>query len=381
MLRFPLTALATLLCLGACAPAAENAANPPADVASASSGIAISTAEVAPNTGRSVYQLSWSASVQSAPIRIEASADPRFAAGEGIVIADGLTEANFTWTAAEDAPRHYFLIIPEAGDPVRVSNRLLPLESGRNFRDMGGYQTADGQRVKWGELYRSGVMHELTPADYDYLSDLGIKVVCDLRTAQERNAEPTQWAAGEADYLFFPDPAGDDPAGFMSVFQSPDVTPEKVRDAMAGGYAAMAKEQAPAYREMFARLAAGEVPLAFNCSAGKDRTGIGAALILTALGVPEDTVIADYALSETYVDYMKEFAGSGAKIPQDSPYAFLAQLPPEVVAPLMRSDPYYLETALADLKAEHGSVIGFIQEELGVTDDMLAALRSTLLES
>lgn len=380
MTRSFLMGFSSLLVLGACTPVGTVPSAADEDVAM-TSAVTITSAEVAPNTGPYVYQLSWSTDRPNAPVRLEASDDPMFALGEGIMIADDLAGTNFTWTPPQGTPRQYFLIIPEAGEPVRVANRLLPLEGGRNFRDLGGYETLDGQRVKWGEVYRSGVMHDLTEADYDYLSDLGIKVVCDLRTAQERNVEPTEWSAGAADYLFFPDPAGDEPASFISVFQSPDVSPEKVRQAMAEGYSQMAKQQVPAYREMFSRLATGEAPLAFNCSAGKDRTGIGAALILTALGVPEETVIADYALSEIYVDYMAEFVGSGETIPQDSPYAFLTQLPPDVVAPLMRSDPYYLETALADLKSEYGSVLGFIQAELDMTDDMLKDLRAALLES
>lgn len=379
MLRTSFTAIVSLTLLSACTPAKEMPF-PTAEPAAVTQTVSILSADVAPNTGPSTYVLSWTTNLPGAPVRIEASERADFAAGEGTVIAGSLTDTTLTWTAQADMPRQYFLIIPEAGEPVRVSNRLLPLEGGRNFRDLGGYQTTDGQSVKWGELYRSGVMNGLTSADYDYLSDLGINVVCDLRTAQERSVEPTQWAAGEADYIFFPDPASGDPASFMAIFQSPDLSADSVREAMAKGYSHMAKEQAPAYREMFSRLADGHAPLAFNCSAGKDRTGIGAALILTALGVPQETIIADYALSEIYVDYMDAFTTSDSQIAEDSPYAFLAKLPPDLIAPLMRSDPYYLETALSDLEAEYGSVLQFVQDELGVTDAKLAVLRTTLLE-
>ena len=121
-------------------------------------------------------------------------------------------------------------------------------------------------------------------------------------------------------------------------------------------------------------------PALYHCSAGKDRTGIGAALLLTALGVPRETVVADYALSEVYVDYMEAFAGDEAAANEDSPYAFLAKLPPELVAPLMRSDPFYIETALADIEEEYGSVMAFLKEEVDVTDEELASIRSQLLQ-
>mgnify|MGYP001357737162 CR=1 FL=1 len=311
----------------------------------------------------------------------EVSSSPDTPVGKGTVIAENLSGSAFSWTADTLDERKYFTLVPASGNPVRVALRLLPLEGGRNFRDIGGYETEDGQTVKWGRVFRSGVMDDLTDKDYSYLSGLGIKVVCDLRTARERSDEPTDWQAGSAQYLTFPDPAEDDAMGLMAIFQNPDATPQMVSQVMADSYADIAHDQAPAYREMFDRLAGGDIPLAFNCSAGKDRTGIGAALILTALGVPRETVVADYALSETYVDYMKEFAGASEEaIPEDSPYAFLAKLPPEMVMPLMRSDPLYIETALADIEEEYGSVMAFLQEEIDVTDEELASIRAQLLD-
>ncbi|WP_084399113.1 tyrosine-protein phosphatase [Henriciella aquimarina] len=325
-----------------------------------------------------VYSISWPSSLGEVA-RIEVAMDEETMPGNGKIIAEDLSASSVTWAADTLEERHYFLIVPEEGEAVRTALRLLPLEGGRNFRDLGGYKTEDGRTVKWGKLYRSGVMDGLTDEDYDYLSGLGIQVICDLRTARERAEEPTDWQAGQVEYLTFPDPEEDDSMSLMTVFQDPEVTPEKVSQAMAGAYADIAQDQVPAYREMFDRLAAGEVPLAFNCSAGKDRTGIGAALLLTALGVPRETVVADYALSEIYVDYMEEFAGDEAALDEDSPYAFLAKLPPEMVAPLMRSDPLYIETALLDMEEEYGSVLAFLHEEVEVTDEELEAIRAQLL--
>lgn len=325
------------------------------------------------------YSINWPETLGEID-RIEVSSSAETALGDGTLIGEDIEGTSLSWTAETLDQRHYFLIAPEDGEPVRTALRLLPLEGGRNFRDLGGYETEDGRTVKWGKLYRSGVMDELTDTDYDYLADLDIQVICDLRTARERAEEPTDWRAGDIEYLTFPDPDEDDAMSLMAVFQDPDVTPQMVSQRMADSYINIAEDQTPAYREMFDQLAAGEIPLAFNCSAGKDRTGIGAALLLTALGVPRETVVADYALSEIYVDYMKEFAGDGADIPEDSPYAFLAKLPPEVLAPLMRSDPLYIETALDDIEARHGSVMAFLREEVDLTDEELEAIRSELLQ-
>ena len=153
---------------------------------------------------------------------------------------------------------------------------------------------------------------------------------------------------------------------------------------MAAGYVDIAKNEAEGYTKMFDRLAVGDIPLAFNCSAGKDRAGTAAALLLTALGVPRETVVYDYSLSDDYVDYMDEFlndeARAEAAADPDNPYAFLFQLPPEKVAPLMASHPMYIEATFDALDEEYGSVMSFIRTELDVTESELAAIRAALLE-
>ena len=373
--------LAALILMAACskaspAPAADTAA-PEAPIT-----ITVTDTSVTYDHGSGAYDIDWDTAGGTSSYTIEVSSDPQAAAGEGDVIGNGLTETNFTWNGEGVPGRHYFLIIPEHGEPVRTALRVLPLEGGRNFRDLGGYETSDGKTVKWGQVYRSGVMAGLTPADYEYLQGLGIKVICDLRTAQERGSEPTRWQQfGVGEYLTFPDPESEDQSSFMTVFQDPDATPDKVSDAMAAGYAQIAEEQTPAYREMFDRLAAGDVPLAFNCSAGKDRTGIGAALLLAALGVPRETVVQDYALSEKVVDYMADYRKSAEDDApaEDSPYAYLAQLPPELLAPLMRSDPKYIEAAFTSIEGQYGSVMTFLHDEVDVTDEELASIRERLL--
>lgn len=288
-------------------------------------------------------------------------------------------DGEFVHKTGDLSERYYYRLTPAGGEVTVTALRLLPLQGGRNFRDLGGYETEDGQTVQWGKLYRSGTMSHLTRDDYRYLSNLGIAVVCDFRATSERDEEPTDWQAGEIDYVTWDYEMGSDGGGLAGVFRKPDVTPEDVADVMTGFYHTIAHEHADKFEAMFDRLAAGEIPLAFNCSAGKDRTGTAAALILTALGVPRDTIVADYALSETYVDYMAAYRDGASEIDEDSPYAFLAKLPPELVAPLMRSDPRYIEAMFATIEETHGSAMAFIQEELNVTDAELAAIRAGLL--
>ena len=326
------------------------------------------------------YRLHWSADVPSATVRLEATSDlddPR----AGMVIAEEVTDDEFRWRAPPPARRWYFSVVPKGGDPVVAGARLLPLEGGRNFRDLGGYRTEDGRSVQWGRVFRSGVMTNLTEQDYRYLASIDVATICDYRSEDERRAEPTRWGAGEVDYVTFPDPESPAGSSFLGVLRNRDATPEQVADSMAEGYIQLARDHAGAFGTMFDRLAAGEIPLAFNCSAGKDRAGISAALLLTALGVPRETVVADYALSEQLVDYVEEFRGGADEASAESgAYGFLSKLPLEILTPLMRSDPRYLETALDWMDAEYGSVTNFIREELDVSSAELSAIRDLLLD-
>ena len=346
----------------------------------------VSSIEVLHGETLNDFELRWNVDQEDASVSVFVSTDPQSAAPT--LIAENVTGGLFEWTAEGDPRRRYFTVSGsgEAEDGIVSAVRLLPLEGGRNFRDLGGYPTKDGKTVKWGHAFRSGVMHELTNADYDYLSGIGVKVICDFRESDERLREPTDWRAGAADYLTFADPEETDPAEnpMFAALLSPDSTADDVAAGMAEGYVDIAKGEVEGYTKMFDRLAAGDIPLAFNCSAGKDRAGTAAALLLTALGVPREIVVEDYSLSDDYVDYMAEFlndeARAEAMADPENPYAFLFQLPPEKVAPLLASHPMYIEATFNALDEEYGSVMSFIQSELDVTDTELASIRSALLE-
>jgi protein-tyrosine phosphatase len=253
--------------------------------------------------------------------------------------------------------------------------RLLPLEGGRNFRDLGGYRAADGRTVKWGVLFRSGSMHELTANDYAYLEKLGIRTVCDFRSAQERKSEPVAWP-----HPGTPNVLADDydmmQANLLPKGDMRNLTPEQARQIMAGTYSSMLTTFAGQYRRMFAELLAGHAPLAFNCSAGKDRTGVAAALILTALGVPRETVIEDYLLTNKYLDSAKMMA----KQSQNPAFQMMAQVPPGVAQAMGAADRSYIETTLALVDKHPGGAAGFFRDEMKLSDADIAKLRGLYLE-
>lgn len=252
--------------------------------------------------------------------------------------------------------------------------RIVALEGGRNFRDLGGYRTQDGRRVKWGRIFRSGSMAGLTPTDYERLAKLAIKTICDLRTVIEREAEPNNWYR-IANITYWARDYGEGFGELRKLMAMSLSTPDAARAAMIDGYRHLPFQQAPAYKELFSRLAAGEVPLVFNCSAGKDRAGTAAALILSALGVPRETVMEDYLLTDRIVDFKSVFMDRAHQRRSSLRY-----LSPEIVAAILKSDAAYLHAAIDAIEQEHGSVAAYLQDALGVSQESMFAIRERLLE-
>jgi len=247
---------------------------------------------------------------------------------------------------------------------------FLPLERGHNFRDLGGYRTADGRRVRRGMVFRSGTMADLSEADIERLSRLGIVCICDLRTTSERTKHPTNWHDATKVRLLAHD--YDHSEGSLASLTLGDGA--AVRSRMISLYRTLHEEQRASYAALFARLIEGEVPLLFNCAAGKDRTGIAAALILTALGVPRAAVIEDYVLSDRFAEPLF------ALLCRNPRYGLDAASPRESWLPMTRAYPEYIETMLDTLAHRHGSVAAYLAEQLGVDDQAIERLRDNLLE-
>ena len=324
--------------------------------------------------GRTIVR--WRAVPADAPIDVTI---------DGRVISEDDRDGGHELSATDAARRPLIVLTTASGRRLTTAERLLPLEGGRNFRDLGGYLTSDGRRVKWGSLYRSGTMAHLTDRDYELLSRLGIRVVCDFRANEEREHEPTVWPTvwkargAKLDYRVRDYRTE---SNLAAVFGEGTPTAEAVRAAMTRLYGDLAYDHADSYRTMFKSLAAGEIPLAFNCKAGKDRAGKDAALVLPVLGVPRDTVVTDYALSEKVVNYEAQYASEarGTSADKKGPYDFVAKLPADVRAPLMRSDPAYIRAGLAAIERKEGSVDAYFERVLGLSPAERARIRERLLE-
>ncbi len=279
--------------------------------------------------------------------------------------------------------RPFFLLRDHKdGATARVAERLVPLEHGSNFRDIGGYATADGKHVRWGMIYRSGATPLLTDADMKTINGLKLANMVDLRSSEERQLAPSKIYG----------------VPYQAVGYSMSTITSAMRPSTpsAGGqtlpsnggalYRRMPQMLAPQMKLVFDRLLQKQGPLVYNCSAGQDRTGFATALILSALGVPRETIIADYHLSTTYrhPEYeMPKF--DPAAFPDNAAAQMFGQYRRDPAAakpkPLKEADgTAFLSFALDEIDKTYGSVPAYLDKELGVSAVDIAALRTTYLE-
>lgn len=255
--------------------------------------------------------------------------------------------------------------------------QTLPLEGGCNFRDLGGYRTGGGRAIRGGQLFRSGVMAYLTPGDHHLLSRIGIRAVCDLRWPDERSREPTRWlnSADAPQVLRWSDVHGEAAARRLSGKKSAAET----RAAVIDFYHGMHQWMRPRLRGLFDCLTTGDMPVVFHCSAGKDRTGLAAALVLSALGVPREAILIDYALTNK-ID-LEQFIRSRRRsmLGLGNPSYPLLTMPEEARKVLLAADTEYLLAGFAGIEKTYGSIDGYLQVELGVTARERDRMRDALL--
>jgi len=249
--------------------------------------------------------------------------------------------------------------------------RILPVECGFNFRDFGGYPTEDGGHVRRGMLYRSGVMAYVEEEGRARLTRLGIAAICDLRSSRERERRPTRWHEALPVELWARD-YGDTAADLIKAVETGVSDEADMRGRMLRLYEGIAYEHAPSYRALFALLGAGKVPLVVNCSAGKDRTGTAVALVLSALGVARETILADYLLTGR-ADF--------AYLLNRSRRSQARALPADALRPLFAADPDYLATMFDSLERRSGSLSAYLERELGIGPAERRRLREQLVET
>lgn len=247
--------------------------------------------------------------------------------------------------------------------PMAIPIRNLKLSGASNFRDLGGYAGADGRTVRWRKLFRSDHLGALTQQDLASLSELRLARVCDFRGREERRPHACV-IPGVAVHALSIEPTV--VQGMQALLaQGKALTPHATLVLMEQTYRDFVLHNSPRFAELFGQLLDDDAPLVFHCTAGKDRTGFAAALILSALGVPHAVVMQDYLLTNDF--YRQPTAASGFA-PQD------------VLDVLWRVQPRFLEAALETVQTQHGDLDSYLGSALGIGPLQRARLQSLYLE-
>lgn len=260
--------------------------------------------------------------------------------------------------------------------------RQVPLDGQSNFRDLGGYETGDGRRVKWGEVFRSGRLPALSDADVDRLDALGVRTVVNFLTPAEiRHAGAGRLPEGATE-IATPIAGAEDELALvvLEARKSGDfsaVPPELnaeihrilITDATAE-YASLLRAAADAANR----------PLVFHCSHGVHRTGTAAAILLSALGVPWENVRSDYLLSNDYraeeidrrLAELRDLAATNQGVPPES-------VDTTNMEAFYRLQGTYIDASLEAAVEEYGSMDAYIRDGLGITANEIETLRRQLL--
>jgi protein-tyrosine phosphatase len=246
--------------------------------------------------------------------------------------------------------------------------RTIPLANASNLRDLGGYPAADGRRVRRGVIYRAPALLALSDADIEAVASLGLRTICDFRGVRESQANPVILAGAEAVKLPIEPSVG---AGLRDILRTGQATghvsPDEMLELLREAYQAYALQSFDRYRVLFDLLRDDRnLPLLFHCSAGKDRTGFGAALLLTALGVSWDHVLHDYLATNRL--WRREIARN-------------FDLPQPVKDTLLGAHAVLLTAAFDAVRGAYGSVDAYLERAIGLDAAARAELADRLLAS
>lgn len=294
------------------------------------------------------------------------------------VVTDGETK-EYIFSGLESNERYYFQLVFENDEKekniVTVSERILPLSSVTNFRDIGGYVTKDGRKVRWGLFYRSSSLSDLSKEEAQYLSNINIKSIYDLRTVEEKTSDP-DIVLENINYYNTPIYGTEDqPGGFTMLLPGVDIN--QIWEQFYK--TTLIDNKAKQYGNLLKNLANKQnVPAIVHCTAGKDRAGIATALLLIALGIPDETIIADYTISNKYFGSILHHAQE--EFDKHKIIMSILNVQAEDLAPFYLADPQIIISTLSHIREKYGSYENYLINAAGLNREMIRELKEVYLD-
>ena len=256
-------------------------------------------------------------------------------------------------------------------EPFHNKQRLLPFKYINNFRDVGGYQTSQSQSIAWRKIYRSGQPGPLEEDDIQLFHSLGIRLILDLRSDDEESGSYKTYLTDISTQIINLPVIPGGTKSFMAVLRGSEADSDEIARFMCGLYSKMVLDYADIFRNMFrAILACESGPILIHCAAGKDRTGIAVALLMSALDVPVQTITDDYMLSKEYLDNVQLLGRFSRQHGLDGSERYM---------PLIQVRRDYLNTAFAVIKSECGGIDHYLEQRLGLGKEQRRLLKSRFL--
>jgi protein-tyrosine phosphatase len=241
--------------------------------------------------------------------------------------------------------------------------RHLNLQGASNFRDLGGYRTADGRVVRWRQLFRSNHLGHLTESDIAIVRGLGVRSAFDFRGTEERMAAVCAVAEIEVHSLPIEPTVV---AALRAQLAAGSLSAASALGIMRESYGDYVRRNTHRFRALFTHLLDDRAPLVIHCTAGKDRTGFACALVLHALGVPDDVIGEDYLLTNRF--YRRDTSSA-------------SDLPDDVRDAIGSVEASFLAAAFAAIRADYGDLDTYLKQALALGTSERAALQARYLQS
>lgn len=271
--------------------------------------------------------------------------------------------------------------LPAGKTSVTLAERKVPASGMDNLRDMGGLKTADGRYTKWGLAYRADTLYKAKPAGYSYLNNMNMGYVFDLRRAEEIAKKPDPALDGVAYYHTqipdappaYADVSWDTDEAIFKFVSSPRAETFYVDTNV---FMVEAKKSHQSMKQVFATALKGDgKAMVWHCAGGKDRTGYVSAMFLAALGVPQETIVNEYLLTNEYrKDFDRQELADMSKIFNGDPQAIKG------FSAIQQSRPEYILAGLKHIEQQYGSIDRYLEQEVGVTPQDIVRLKELYTE-
>lgn len=276
-----------------------------------------------------------------------------------------------------DKENRTFYFIKDEKEELILAERLVPLKKFCNFRDLGGYESKDGRLVKWGMFYRSEALNKLKGKDLEYFKTLGIRNIFDYRSSEEVKLSPDIKVEGVNHITISAmknlEKQNLDMESYLKGLLMKSHDQETPEEILMDGYEEMPFNN-PAFKKLIETIEDPQnIAILQHCTSGKDRTGLGSALILLLLGVPEERVIEDYMLSNYYRK------GDNHKILQIYEKYIANENIKELIEDILGVKKKYIELSLNRIKETYGTYETYFLKEYGLDKERVNKIRDQYL--